>query len=149
MPAGRPTDYNLELAKDICDQISNNGISLKALCRKNPIWPHTDTIYRWLRAHDEFHVMYAKAKKNQVMALVDDILEISDDSSQDETENSNGDTVFNSEYVARCRLRVDSRKWIASKLVPRLYGDNMVARELSDEMDDLKKEFKKGIKHGK
>jgi hypothetical protein len=31
--------------------------------------------------------------------------------------------VCNSEFIARSRLRIDTLKWLASKLVPRLYGD--------------------------
>lgn len=135
---GRPSTYTLELATEICDTIAASSSGLKSLCRQHAHWPHPDTIYQWLRRHEEFADLYARAKKDQVRALVEEILEISDDSSQDTRENANGDEVCNSEWVARSRLRVDTRKWIAAKLVPRLYGDNTLARELSDEIEEFK-----------
>jgi len=144
MELGRPTDYSLELATEICRQVANNGLALNTLCKKNPSWPTRSTIYEWLRRYKDFSDMYIKAKKDQVTALVDDILEISDDSSQDDKEDEDGNYSCNSEWINRCRLRVDTRKWIAAKLVPRLYGDNMVARELSEEIEEFKEEFKKG-----
>lgn len=151
---GRPTDYTPELALEICQKIATNGCGLATLCKANPHWPHRDTIYTWLRKYESFADMYTQAKKEQVNALVDDILEISDDSSYDvitkQDKDGNDYEVFNSEFAARSRLRVDTRKWIATKLVPRLYGDNMLARELADEMEEFRKELKlKGAKNGK
>ena len=35
----------------------------------------------------------------------------------------NGKLIINQEVIARSRLRVDSRKWIASKLKPKRFGD--------------------------
>ena len=32
---------------------------------------------------------------------------------------------MNSEYVQRSRIRIDTRKWIASKLKPKKYGDKV------------------------
>lgn len=135
---GRPTDYTPELAQEICDTIASCSKGIKRLCAQHSHWPSHETIYRWLRKYDSFSDLYARAKKDQVRALVEEILEISDDSSQDTRENANGDEVCNSEWVARSRLRVDSRKWIAAKLVPRLYGDNALARELADEIEEFK-----------
>ena len=47
--------------------------------------------------------------------------------------------VANSEWINRSRLRVDTRKWLAGKLCPRLYGDNVLAQELAREMEEFKK----------
>lgn len=145
MPSGRHSEYTFELAKEICEKVASNGLGLSTLCKQNPHWPHKDTIYSWLRANKIFADLYTQAKKDQVAALVDDILEISDDSSQDERVSEDGNVSFNSEFAARSRLRVDTRKWIAAKLVPRLYGDNALARELADEMEEFKKSLKDKI----
>lgn len=144
MKLGRPTIYTQELASEICETISNNGVSLQRLCKKIPHWPHVDTVYAWMRKYPGFSDMYRKAKKDQVTALVDDILEISDDSSQDTYEDEKGNAHFNTEWAARSRLRVDTRKWIAAKLVPRLYGDNVLAQDLAKEIEELKARIKKG-----
>lgn len=140
---GRPTSYTEELGIDICNKIASKGAGIRTLCKENPHFPNADTIMLWLRVHPTFSERYHKAKKEQVTALVDEIIEISDDSSQDviikQDRDGNDYEVANTEFAARSRLRVDTRKWIAAKLVPRLYGDNAIARELSDEIEELKK----------
>jgi len=145
MSGGRPTIYTEKLAKEICDTIAANGSGLKKLCRENPHWPSHDTIYQWLRKYEMFSDLYAKAKKDQVRALVEEIIEISDDSSHDvivrQDRDGNDYEVINTEFAARSRLRVDTRKWLASKLVPRLYGDNSGMRELYEEIAELKREL--------
>lgn len=142
VPAGRPTDYNLEIAKEICDKIASCSIGMKKLCASHEHWPHLDTFYMWLRRHKEFAELYARAKIDQVSALVDEIIEISDDSTHDtivkQDHDGNDYEVCNSEFINRSRLRVDTRKWIAAKLVPRLYGDNVAARELAEDIKELK-----------
>jgi hypothetical protein len=145
MPGGRPTDYTEELAQEICDKVASRGAGLATFCSENPHWPHRDTIYLWLRKYPTFSDNYAKAKKDQVNALADEILAISDDSSRDsivkEDKDGNEYEVFNTEFAARSRLRVDTRKWIAAKLVPRLYGDNAGMRELYEEIAELRREL--------
>ncbi len=141
MAGGRPTDYTPELGQEICEAIASTGSGLPTLCKKNLHWPTRSSIFLWLRKYPEFSDRYHKAKKDQVTALVDDILEISDDSSQDTIEDEDGNVRVNSEFAARSRLRIDTRKWIAAKLVPRLYGDNALARELADEIDEFRKKL--------
>ena len=63
-----------------------------------------------------------QAKRCQIEVFIDEILDIADDSSQDEIANNQGHIVCNSEFIARSRLRIDTRKWLASKLVPKIYG---------------------------
>jgi hypothetical protein len=122
---GRPTDYTPELAEQICDAIATNAMGLTRLSKKYDWFPDKDTIFQWRRKHKDFADRYAKAKQDQVEALVDEIIEISDDSSQDVLINDNGNVVANTEFIQRSRLRIDTRKWLASKLVPKLYGDRV------------------------
>lgn len=122
---GRPTDYSIELAEEICDTIASSSKGIKKLCRENEHWPSYMTIYRWLRKHKEFCDLYTQAKRDQIQVYVDEIIEISDESSHDDLVNKNGDVYCNSEWINRSRLRVDTRKWLAAKLVPRLYGEKI------------------------
>lgn len=150
MPAGRPTDYTQELANEICDAIATESLSLKKLCDLNSHWPEPRSIYRWLNRYPEFSQMYASAKRSQVTPLVDEILEISDDSRNDTYLDEDDNILTDHDHINRTRLRVDTRKWIAAKLVPRLYGDNSGMRELYEEIAELKRELaNKEIKHGK
>lgn len=72
---------------------------------------------------------YAHAKLCGLERLADEIIEIADDGSGDvETRtNAQGEEyeAQNTEFTARSRLRVDSRKWLLSKLVPKRYGDRI------------------------
>lgn len=61
--------------------------------------------------------------------MADEIQDIADDGSNDYMTIVKGDesyNVVNHEAINRSRLRVDSRKWIASKLLPKKYGDKQV-----------------------
>lgn len=84
--------------------------------------PSKVTFFEWLREDKELTNQYARATELRAESIFDEILEIADDSSNDTIQTGRGEIV-NSEWIARSRLRVDSRKWIASKLNPKKYGD--------------------------
>jgi hypothetical protein len=68
--------------------------------------------------------------ENEVTPLTEEILDIADDGSNDWMEklDKDGKSVgwaVNGEAVQRSKLRVDARKWIASKLKPKKYGDKL------------------------
>lgn len=123
---GRPTDCTLELAHEICDEIASSTKGIKVLCRENSHWPNADTIYTWRNRHPEFSDMYARAKQHQVEVLVDSILEIADNTSNDYNVTDEGKIIPNHEHINRCRLRIDTIKWLAAKLAPRIYGDKIM-----------------------
>lgn len=144
---GRPTNYTPELAKEICDTIASSSVGIKRLCKENANWPSHNTVYRWLANFSQFSDQYAQAKRNQIELLVDEILEIADDSSQDQVINAQGNLICNTELIARSRLRIDTRKWLAAKLVPKIYGvqnkddnnlsDKSLIERLIDRLDDI------------
>lgn len=82
------------------------------------------TVLGWVDANAAFSVQYAQARARGYQLLADEILEISDDSSRDVIETEHGPKV-DAEVVARSRLRVDSRKWMLSKMLPKVYGDKL------------------------
>ncbi len=127
---GKPTDYSPELAEQICLKVSTCTLGLKRLSEMYDWFPHRDTVYTWLLKHPEFADMYAQARRNQAQIFADEIIEISDNSALDSTVNDDGHVVCDHEYIQRSRLRVDSRKWIACKLIPKVYGDK-VTNELT------------------
>lgn len=135
--AGRPSKFTQKVADDICNRLAA-GESLRGICKSDDL-PEAGTVFRWLSCGDEaftaFREQYARAREIQADALVDEILEISDDGSNDWMERNNADGEntgwqLNGEHVQRSRLRVDSRKWFASKVAPKRYGDK-VQQEIS------------------
>lgn len=57
--------------------------------------------------------------------MADEIIDIADASEGDVIVDEDGRRLIDNEAVQRARLRVDSRKWLLSKLVPKKYGDKI------------------------
>lgn len=90
--------------------------------------PDKATVFRWLRTIPEFRDQYARAKEESADALTDEILEIADDATNDWMERHQKGSVgweVNGEHIQRSRVRIDTRKWLASKLKPKKYGDKL------------------------
>ena len=123
---GRPTKYTKKLADKICSQLAT-GLSMRSVARDEK-FPAMTTLFRWLREKEEFRKQYARAKEESVDAMVEDIIDIADDGTNDYMTITKGDTEYNvedREVTNRSRLRVDTRKWIVSKLKPKKYGDKV------------------------
>lgn len=125
MSAGRPEIYSDEAADKILEQIATTSKSLKTICEDETL-PSVRTIFRWLRDNDEFRQQYTRAKEEQADFLIEEMVDICDDGTNDFMTIVKGDqeyTVENKEWTSRSKLRVETRKWIASKLKPKKYSD--------------------------
>lgn len=120
---GRHSDYTQETALEICALIAE-GKPLVTICRGDS-HPDVRTVYRWLTVHEEFRQMYARAKEDCADTLADEIIDIADDGSRDYVDAGDGQIRVNQDHIQRSRLRVDARKWIASKLKPKKYGEKL------------------------
>lgn len=121
---GRPSKYNKEIADKICHIISISTDGLRKICKNNPEFPTSETILEWRIRFPEFSSQYDLAKKHQADLLVEEILEIADDDSGDYIYTDDG-VRMNSEFVARSKVKIEARKWIACKLLPKVYGDKL------------------------
>lgn len=121
---GVHSTYNQYIADKICEAISNSDKGLNAICKENSEFPDPATVYRWLNDNEDFCKKYARAREEQADFLSDQIIEIADDSSGDlKINKETGEEYLNQEFAQRSKLRVDARKWKASKLAPKKYGD--------------------------
>jgi hypothetical protein len=119
----RPTSYTSEIALEICSRLAG-GESLRAICCDSHL-PHRDTVRLWVVNDTQgFHGQYARAREAQVEHYADEIVEISDETAKDTLETEHGEKP-NSEWISRSRLRVDTRKWLMSKLAPKKYGEKI------------------------
>lgn len=127
MSVGRPSDYTPELAAEICARLAE-GESMRSVCRDESM-PSCRTLFNWMHAHPEFLQQYARAKEESADALADEILDIADNATNDWMKRNHGEDdpgwVANGENIQRSRVRIDTRKWIASKLKPKKYGDKV------------------------
>jgi hypothetical protein len=130
LSAGRPSDYTEEIAAQICERIAA-GESLSKICTDEEM-PCRTAVYNWLDKSKEFADNYARAVEDRAESLAEEILTIADDDSGDygfkKVRNETGESAevfIEKDNIQRARLRVDSRKWIASKLFPKKYGDKV------------------------
>lgn len=115
---GRPTDYSEDLANKICAEMAN-GSSLRSICRQEDM-PVLSSVFRWIRDNLEFREQYELAMEQRVFALGEELLDIADDSIN---EVNNADPKASGAVAQSMKLRVDTRKWIMSKMQPKKYGD--------------------------
>lgn len=114
--AGRPSDFDPELAEEICERIAD-GDSLRKITAQREM-PDLRTVRRWLLKGELepsspfglFRLQYARAREEQAEVYAERILE--------EAETA--------EDAALGRLRVDALKWTASKLAPKKFGDKIL-----------------------
>ena len=104
---GRPSKYTAAIAEHICELIAN-GRSLRSICDDRDM-PSTRAVDRWLAANEGFRRQYAHARNRQADYYADQIIEIAD------TETD----------AHKARNRIDARKWTASRLAPKKYGDKV------------------------
>lgn len=107
---GRHSTYTPELGKRICEALSGHKSGLRSLCDDNPDFPEPATIIQWRSRFPDFAEGYAQAREAQLVMMAEDIVDLSDDDTLDPQDK---------------RLRVDTRKWLLSKLVHTVYGDKL------------------------
>jgi len=73
-----------------------------------------------IRTNPEYKEAYEKAVEDRADRLAEEIVELADMVPPDGLEGT-----AMSAWVNQKRLQVDARKWVASKLKPRTYGDRL------------------------
>ena|ERR1700677_1889117 len=145
--AGAPTDYTDELAELICSDIATSTKSLKTICEDSG-YPDPATIYRWLHKYKPFCEMYTRARQDQAQLMAEQIIEIADTTEVGEvvTVTPRGTETRTGDMTDHRRLRIDARKWVASKLLPMKYGDSRDTgtRASQDRLEELVEAMKQG-----
>jgi len=103
------TRYTREFADEVCRRLAE-GASLREICRENNV-PES-SFREWVRNdRDGIAARYQTARVLQVEAWSDLILEISNREDLDAQEK---------------RVRIDSLKWLISRIVPKKWGDRLL-----------------------
>lgn len=108
---GRPSEFTQDIADTICSELAI-GKSLRTVCEPDDM-PSVKTIFNWFRAYPDFLQQYTRAKQEAADSMVDEMQYLADNVERDK------------DAIAKARLQVDTRKWIASKLKPKAYGDKL------------------------
>ncbi len=111
--SGMKSRHTPALAKEVCRRMAI-GQSLSKICKSEKM-PSVGAVLGWVNDDREgFAAEYARAVEERAQHWADEIVEIADDDARD---------VNTPQAIQRDRLRTDARKWIASKLLPKKYGD--------------------------
>lgn len=105
---GRPSDFTQELADEICARVMESDYGLEQICEADDL-PSARTVFRWLAAHETFRQQYARAKETQGHVQADRGLK----------------DALTATDAGLGRLKWDARRWAASKLAPKVYGDKV------------------------
>lgn len=107
---GRPTKYTPEIVERICAGL-REGKSLRSICEGDDM-PSEAAVRTWAQEDREgFYTHYARAREIGYGRMAEELLEIADEENKDDTQ--------------RARLRVDTRKWLLAKALPKVYGDRI------------------------
>lgn len=101
--------FSQEVFDEICEQIAD-GKSLRDICKSDNM-PNKSTVFRWLAQDEKLRDQYALAREEQGESHADEIVAIADKATPED--------------VQVAKLRIDARKWTASKLTPKKYGDKL------------------------
>lgn len=115
---GRPSSFNADVARKICDRLASGEV-ITRIC-DDPAMPSYPTVMRWLTDAEgnpermAFRESFAQARARLLDRWAAEVVTISDEAQVGQKSMAE---------VTAARLRVDSRKWLLSKLRPERYGD--------------------------
>ena len=116
--SGRPSTYTEAIATALCDRLAA-GESLRAICRDADM-PGRQTVADWLTRDADFFDRYTRARMVGLDDMADELLEIADSAG-----TGDGPAARASAEVQRAKLRIDTRRWLLSKLAPQRYGERI------------------------
>lgn len=106
------------IAQEILELIAE-GWPMTKICKRDDM-PSYNIVLKWLSngSNPEFEVAYEHAREHQADTLTDQIME----DAEHAEDSIKGDRADNARVQA-VRLRIETKKWVASKMKPRKYGD--------------------------
>lgn len=119
---GRPSKRTDEVIARIIDGLSA-GTPLAVICRADDM-PATNTVHDWGKDDVALSEAIARARETGFDVIANDALAIADDGTRDTIETENG-PIMDKEWVARSKLRVETRLKLLAKWDPKRYGERL------------------------
>jgi hypothetical protein len=117
-----PNTYRPDVVQAVLDLIAE-GKSLRAIAAIDGM-PTPANFIRWVNLDiDGLAERYAHARAVAWQVMADEVGDIADDGVNDKFMNADGKVVIDTDHINRSRLRVDTRKWLLSKMLPKVYGE--------------------------
>ncbi|MGG7581712.1 hypothetical protein [Rhizobium sp. Nf11,1] len=141
---GRPSDYSIEVAEDICELVVQ-GNSIRRIAELD-IMPTESTIYSWLAKHTEFSEKYTEAVQHRTQKYLEECVDLADNmpdgimfigldgrlyerievlqlSVQERNEAQLQPIGLTNELINKRKLQIETRLKAAARMHPRKYGD--------------------------
>lgn len=122
--------FTIELFDSICEEIATTDKGLSTICKRKDV--STTAFYNWINDDDILVDKYARARELQAELLADQIIELSSREriseeliTCDNEEGGKKVTTRQFDNYNRTRLEIDARKWKASKLAPKKFGEKL------------------------
>lgn len=123
---GRPSKYDPEIARIICEQLSE-GVPLRKICRDNDGFPAWRTVYDWMGKDQELSASIARARDIGYDALAEECLQIADtvQLGQKQVMSDDGATTTIEDMLGHRKLQIETRLKLLAKFHPTKYGDRV------------------------
>jgi hypothetical protein len=123
---GRPSKYDPEIARIICEQLSE-GIPLRQICRDNDGFPAWRTVYDWMGRDPELSASIARARDIGYDALAEECLLIADtiQLGQKQVMTDEGSSTTIEDMLGHRKLQIETRLKLLAKFHPTKYGDRV------------------------
>lgn len=122
VPHNLTVEERRQIALAICARVAN-GEYLGKIC-KEPGMPHTQTFWNWRNEDAVVFAAYAHAQEARAERLADQVVEVADEKPNHFIDDKGRERI-DPGSVAHQKLRMDARKWVAAKLLPKRYGERI------------------------
>ncbi|WP_126654111.1 terminase small subunit-like protein [Chryseobacterium aureum] len=107
----RPSEYDFELCKKICDEVANGENIISVL--KESTYPSWSTFRRWKNENDELRTLYVNSQQDKGIALENEIDDVMQSLKAGDMEASVGNVL------------IQTLKWKMAKFYPKMFGDKL------------------------
>jgi len=118
---GRPSKRTPEIVQRVIEGLKK-GTPLTIICAEQGM-PCDDTIRSWADGDNDLSRAIARARETGWDQIALDAMDIADDASRDTIETEKFGPIPDKEWIARSKLRVETRLKLLAKWDPKRYGD--------------------------
>lgn len=139
-PIGRQSQYTPEMGERICAIVSTHTQGYDVLRQMYPDLPSREAVSNWRRKFPDFGTKYFRAKVHQAELLVENIDEMLPDTITTYIDDK-GNKRYDPSSASMMIAKLNNRKWTASRLLPKVYGDAKQIDLLTSQNEALREEL--------
>ena len=107
--AGRPTKYNFNLAKEICERLYDENLT--DVLNSDERYPARSTFFLWKRENIELSDLYVNIAQDKGILFIEEIDQTIEDLKSGKIDPSTANVI------------IQALKWKAAKFYPKMFGD--------------------------